>query len=81
MQLGLSGHPDGLSSEDTKVLWVQSDTDGNGVVDYVEFLVCSQAIDVYFMVANCSSDYYSTESPRPRHQTSSINTLPFFNLC
>ncbi|XP_009401734.2 uncharacterized calcium-binding protein At1g02270 isoform X2 [Musa acuminata AAA Group] len=37
-QLGLSGHPDGLSSEDTKVLWVQSDTDGNGVVDYVEFL-------------------------------------------
>lgn len=32
------------------------------------------------MVANCSSDYYSTESPQPRHQTSSINTLVLYHF-
>ncbi|XP_042431776.1 uncharacterized calcium-binding protein At1g02270-like isoform X1 [Zingiber officinale] len=36
-QLGLCGHPHGLSSEDTKDLWTQADTDRNGVVDFEEF--------------------------------------------
>ncbi|KAJ8467788.1 hypothetical protein OPV22_030340 [Ensete ventricosum] len=36
-QLGVAGHPHGLSPDDTKDLWIQADTDGNGVVDYEEF--------------------------------------------
>ncbi|RWW81806.1 hypothetical protein BHE74_00009770, partial [Ensete ventricosum] len=35
--LGVAGHPHGLSPDDTKDLWIQADTDGNGVVDYEEF--------------------------------------------
>ncbi|KAL8210918.1 hypothetical protein R6Q57_005355 [Mikania cordata] len=36
-QLKFIGHPNGLSNEETKDLWVQADVDGNGVVDYEEF--------------------------------------------
>ncbi|CAL0319585.1 unnamed protein product [Lupinus luteus] len=36
-QLNLFGHCYGLSIEETKDLWVQSDIDGNGVLDYKEF--------------------------------------------
>ncbi|OAY74679.1 uncharacterized calcium-binding protein At1g02270 isoform X2 [Ananas comosus] len=36
-QLGLTGHPNGLSSEETKDLWVHADVDGNGMMDYEEF--------------------------------------------
>ncbi|KAK1321714.1 putative calcium-binding protein [Acorus calamus] len=36
-QLGLTGHPDGLSAEETTDLWSQADEDGNGVVDCGEF--------------------------------------------
>ncbi|PIA34948.1 hypothetical protein AQUCO_03700302v1 [Aquilegia coerulea] len=36
-QLGLRGHPYGLSAEETKDLWIEADIDGNGVVDYKEF--------------------------------------------
>ncbi|RRT83051.1 hypothetical protein B296_00015994 [Ensete ventricosum] len=37
IKLGVAGHPHGLSPDDTKDLWIQADTDGNGVVDYEEF--------------------------------------------
>lgn len=33
------GVPCGLSSKETRDLWVQADIDGNGVVDYEEFKV------------------------------------------
>ncbi|XP_024987589.1 uncharacterized calcium-binding protein At1g02270-like isoform X1 [Cynara cardunculus var. scolymus] len=36
-QLNFIGHPNGLSKEETKDLWVQADIDGNGVLDYKEF--------------------------------------------
>ncbi|KAL6004113.1 hypothetical protein ACLOJK_004660 [Asimina triloba] len=36
-QLGLTGHPDRLSVEETQDLWAEADRDGNGVVDYEEF--------------------------------------------
>ncbi|KAF8413424.1 hypothetical protein HHK36_001407 [Tetracentron sinense] len=36
-QLNLTGHPHGLSVEETKDLWIQADTDGNGFVDCEEF--------------------------------------------
>ncbi|XP_064976840.1 uncharacterized calcium-binding protein At1g02270-like isoform X2 [Musa acuminata AAA Group] len=36
-QLGVAGHPHGLSPDDTKDLWIQADTDRNGAVDYEEF--------------------------------------------
>jgi Ca2+-binding EF-hand superfamily protein len=39
MQLNLIGHCHGLSEEEIKELWVQADIDGNGVLDYKEFLV------------------------------------------
>lgn len=39
VQLNLIGHCHGLSVEETKDLWVQADIDGNGVLDYKEFLV------------------------------------------
>ncbi|KAK7321325.1 hypothetical protein VNO77_31852 [Canavalia gladiata] len=37
-QLNLIGHCHGLSVEETKDLWIQADIDGNGVIDYKEFL-------------------------------------------
>ncbi|XP_061339215.1 uncharacterized calcium-binding protein At1g02270-like [Gastrolobium bilobum] len=37
-QLNLIGHCHGLSVEETKDLWIQADIDGNGVLDYKEFL-------------------------------------------
>ncbi|PNX97254.1 putative calcium-binding protein [Trifolium pratense] len=37
-QLNLIGHNHGLSEEEIKELWVQADIDGNGVLDYKEFL-------------------------------------------
>ncbi|KAF8379841.1 hypothetical protein HHK36_029290 [Tetracentron sinense] len=40
-QLNLTGHPGGLSAEETEDLWIQVDTDGNDVVDYEEFQVTS----------------------------------------
>lgn len=36
-QLNLIGHCNGLSDEEIQGLWVQTDMDGNGVVDYKEF--------------------------------------------
>ncbi|KAF9603620.1 hypothetical protein IFM89_037133 [Coptis chinensis] len=36
-QLCLTGHPHGLSAEETKDLWNKADIDGNGVVNYKEF--------------------------------------------
>ncbi|KAK1274439.1 hypothetical protein QJS04_geneDACA010811 [Acorus gramineus] len=36
-QLGLTGHPDGLSTEEIADLWNQADKDGDGVVDFGEF--------------------------------------------
>lgn len=39
MQLNLIGHCYGLSDEETKDLWFQADIDGNGVIDYKQFLV------------------------------------------
>lgn len=39
MQLGLTGHRDGLIPEDAKDLWTEADIDGNGMVDYDEFQV------------------------------------------
>ncbi|KAL1539809.1 hypothetical protein AAHA92_24246 [Salvia divinorum] len=36
-QLNLIGHCNGLSEEEIQGLWVQTDMDGNGVVDYKEF--------------------------------------------
>ncbi|CAN0889197.1 Uncharacterized calcium-binding protein At1g02270 [Linum grandiflorum] len=36
-QVHLSGHPYGLSFQETKDLWNQADVDGNGVLDYEEF--------------------------------------------
>ncbi|XP_042047092.1 uncharacterized calcium-binding protein At1g02270-like [Salvia splendens] len=36
-QLNLIGHCNGLSNEEIQGLWVQTDMDGNGVVDYKEF--------------------------------------------
>ncbi|XP_020205495.1 uncharacterized calcium-binding protein At1g02270 isoform X2 [Cajanus cajan] len=37
-QLNLIGHCHGLSVEKTKDLWVQADINGNGAIDYKEFL-------------------------------------------
>ncbi|CAK8537736.1 unnamed protein product [Lathyrus sativus] len=37
-QLNLIGHCYGLSDEETKNLWFQADIDGNGVIDYKQFL-------------------------------------------
>ncbi|KAE9596015.1 putative endonuclease/exonuclease/phosphatase, EF-hand domain pair [Lupinus albus] len=37
-QLNLTGHCHGLSIDEIKDLWVQADNDGNGVLDYKEFL-------------------------------------------
>ncbi|XP_054788693.1 uncharacterized calcium-binding protein At1g02270 isoform X1 [Prosopis cineraria] len=37
-QLNLFGHCHGLSDEETTDLWSQADIDGNGVLDYKEFL-------------------------------------------
>ncbi|XP_058747836.1 uncharacterized calcium-binding protein At1g02270-like [Vicia villosa] len=37
-QLNLIGHCYGLSDEETKDLWFQADIDGNGVIDYKQFL-------------------------------------------
>ncbi|KAK7275935.1 hypothetical protein RIF29_17062 [Crotalaria pallida] len=37
-QLNLTGHCHGLSVEETKDLWIQADIDGNGVLDFKEFL-------------------------------------------
>lgn len=39
VQLNLIGHCHGLSVEETKDLWLQADIDGNGVLDYKQFLV------------------------------------------
>ncbi|XP_050203353.1 uncharacterized calcium-binding protein At1g02270-like [Mercurialis annua] len=36
-QLNLTGHRHGLSAEEIKDLWLQADTDGNGLLDYKEF--------------------------------------------
>ncbi|KAL0904326.1 hypothetical protein M5K25_026418 [Dendrobium thyrsiflorum] len=36
-QLGLSGHPNGLSAENIEDLWIEADGDRNGLVDYREF--------------------------------------------
>ncbi|RZC69457.1 hypothetical protein C5167_032603 [Papaver somniferum] len=36
-QLGLTGDPHTLSSEEIEDVWIQADVDGNGVVDYGEF--------------------------------------------
>ncbi|XVF72910.1 hypothetical protein PTKIN_Ptkin12aG0158500 [Pterospermum kingtungense] len=36
-QVNLTGLSHGLSFQETKDLWVQADTDGNGVLDYEEF--------------------------------------------
>jgi Ca2+-binding EF-hand superfamily protein len=33
------GHSHGLNEEEIKELWVQADIDGNGVLDYKEFMV------------------------------------------
>lgn len=41
LQVNLTGLSYGLSFQDTKDLWVQADFDGNGVIDYEEFKVCS----------------------------------------
>ncbi|TKY56415.1 calcium-binding protein [Spatholobus suberectus] len=41
-QLNLIGHCHGLSVEETKDLWVQADINGNGVIDYKEFLLQQQ---------------------------------------
>ncbi|XP_029123046.1 uncharacterized calcium-binding protein At1g02270 isoform X1 [Elaeis guineensis] len=38
-QLGLTSHPHGLNPQDREDLWIQADIDGNGVVDYEEFLL------------------------------------------
>lgn len=40
LQVNLTGISHGLSFQETKDLWVQADTDGNGVLDYEEFKVC-----------------------------------------
>ncbi|XP_020577897.1 uncharacterized calcium-binding protein At1g02270 [Phalaenopsis equestris] len=37
-QLGLTGHPNGLSVEEVEDLWIQADVDGDGVVNYGEFV-------------------------------------------
>lgn len=39
VQLNLTGHCHGLCEQEIKDLWVQADIDGNGVLDYKEFLV------------------------------------------
>lgn len=36
-QLNLTGHPNGLSVDEIKDLWVQADLCGNGVLDFTEF--------------------------------------------
>ncbi|KAJ0974476.1 hypothetical protein J5N97_016441 [Dioscorea zingiberensis] len=36
-QLGLIGHQQGLGSQETKDLWIQADTNGNGTMNYEEF--------------------------------------------
>ncbi|XP_030489469.2 uncharacterized calcium-binding protein At1g02270 isoform X1 [Cannabis sativa] len=36
-QVNLIGVPSGLNFQETRDLWIQADTDGNGVVDYEEF--------------------------------------------
>ncbi|XP_023553500.1 uncharacterized calcium-binding protein At1g02270 isoform X2 [Cucurbita pepo subsp. pepo] len=36
-QLNLTGHPHGLSVGEIKDLWVQADSDGNGILDHNEF--------------------------------------------
>ncbi|XP_019454878.1 PREDICTED: uncharacterized calcium-binding protein At1g02270-like isoform X2 [Lupinus angustifolius] len=37
-QLNLTGHCHGLSIDEIKDLWIQADNDGNGVLDYKEFM-------------------------------------------
>jgi len=39
VQLSLTGHCHGLNDEEIKDLWLQAAVDGNGVLDYKEFLV------------------------------------------
>lgn len=39
VQLNLIGPCYGLSVEETKDLWFQADIDGNGLIDYKQFLV------------------------------------------
>lgn len=39
LQLNLFDHGHGLSVEETKDLWFHADIDGNGVLNYKEFLV------------------------------------------
>ncbi|XP_050385291.1 uncharacterized calcium-binding protein At1g02270-like [Argentina anserina] len=36
-QVNLIGHPSGLGFQETRDLWIQADTDANGVLDYEEF--------------------------------------------
>lgn len=43
-QVNLIGHPSGLGFQETRDLWIQADTDANGVLDYEEFKVTSQSI-------------------------------------
>ncbi|CAL9247520.1 unnamed protein product [Arabidopsis halleri] len=38
-QLNLTGHCNGLTTKEIKDLWIQSDIDGNGLLDYKEFQV------------------------------------------
>lgn len=46
-QLNLIGHSHELNEEEIKELWVQADIDGNGVLDYKEFMFEDQCHFVF----------------------------------
>uniref|UniRef100_A0A1D1XSG0 Putative calcium-binding protein At1g02270 n=1 Tax=Anthurium amnicola TaxID=1678845 RepID=A0A1D1XSG0_9ARAE len=52
-QMGLTGFPHGLSSDEIRDLWMQVDLDGNGVADYGEFQVIFHLRGSLFFSFSC----------------------------
>jgi hypothetical protein len=56
VQLNLIGNCYGLSAEETKELWFQVDIEGNGVIDYKQFLVKHYRIHMKLPFILCSNN-------------------------
>jgi hypothetical protein len=58
VQLNLIGNCYGLSGEETKELWFQVDIEGNGVIDYKQFMVKHYRIHMKLPFILCSNNNY-----------------------